>query len=93
MGVVTGLHLVDIIPLSDSSETADNSEPSVAVDPLNTNEIVAGAFGVFSGGTATNPYFTSIDGGTAWTDYGDLAHNEEWGEAETPRFSAAFPAV
>ena len=34
MGVVTNLLVVDVIPSSDSSETYDNSEPSVAVDPL-----------------------------------------------------------
>src|SRR5262245_56060113 len=48
MGEVTGLRVVDVIPSSDSAETFDNSEPSIAVDPLDTNEIVAGAFGVFS---------------------------------------------
>jgi len=42
MGVVTNLLVVDVIPSSDSSETDDSSEPSVAVDPLNTNQIVVG---------------------------------------------------
>ena len=47
MGVVTNLLVVDVIPSSDSSETDDSSEPSVAVDPLNTNQIVVGAYGVY----------------------------------------------
>jgi autotransporter passenger strand-loop-strand repeat protein len=93
MAGVTGLRIVDVIPFTDSSETADNSEPSVAVDPLNTNEIVAGAFGVFSGGTAVNPYFTSIDGGTTWRPYGALDHNDKtlaWSQDGSTLFTATM---
>ena len=36
--------LVDIVPNSDSSETEQNSEPSIAVNPLNPMQMIAGAF-------------------------------------------------
>jgi hypothetical protein len=96
MGVVTGLRLVDIIPLSDSSETNDNSEPSVAVDPVNTNELVAGAFAVFSGGVIISPYFTSIDGGTTWRPYGDLSHDDKslaWSQDGSTLFTTTLVGV
>jgi hypothetical protein len=39
------LRLVDIIPQSDSGETAQNSEPSIAVNPVNPMQMIAGTFG------------------------------------------------
>src|SRR6266571_532942 len=96
MGEVTGLRVVDIIASSDSSETNDNSEPSVAVDPLNTNEIVAGAFGVFTSPTVSSPFFTSVDGGTAWTPYGELDHNDKtlaWSQDGSTLFAATMVQI
>ena len=46
------IRLVDIIPKNDSAETAQNSEPSLAVDPLDPTQMIAGVFG-----DPTNPYF------------------------------------
>jgi hypothetical protein len=54
--------IVDIIPNSDSSETQQNSEPSIAVNPLNPSQVIAGAFtGIFSGPptNVTTPLFKS----------------------------------
>ena len=36
----------DIIPFLDSNEAGQNSEPSLAVDPLDPTQIFAGTFGV-----------------------------------------------
>jgi autotransporter passenger strand-loop-strand repeat protein len=92
---VTGLRIVDVIPLSNSAETFDNSEPSIAVDPLNKNQLVAGAFGVFtSGPTVDNsPFFISVDGGTAWSPYGELDHNDKslaWSTDGSTLFAATM---
>ena len=61
------ISVVDVIPNSDSSETFQNSEPSLGVDPLNPLQMIAGTFG------AGTPYFKSLDGGTTWSDYGNLS--------------------
>jgi len=64
--------IFDTIPFSDSGENAQNSEPSLAVDPLDPTQIIVGAFGV-----SPNPYFKSTTGGTAWFDDGSLFHNDK----------------
>src|SRR5262249_23797590 len=64
--------IFDIIPFNDSGETFENSEPSLAVDPLDPTQIFAGSFGA-----QPNPYFKSITGGTAWFDDGSLTHNDK----------------
>src|SRR6516164_9748589 len=64
--------IFDTIPFSDSGENAQNSEPSLAVDPLAPTQIIVGAFGV-----SPNPYFKSTTGGTAWFDDGSLFHNDK----------------
>src|SRR6516164_3763718 len=65
--------IFDTIPFSDSGETTQNSEPSVAVDPLDPTQIFVGAFS-FSG---LNPFFKSTTGGTAWFDDGALIHGDK----------------
>src|ERR1043166_3549898 len=52
----TALSIVDIIPNSDSGETAQNSEPSLGVDPLEPNQIASAAFG------PATPYFKTTTG-------------------------------
>jgi hypothetical protein len=66
--------VIDIIPNADSSETGQNSEPSIAVDPLNSNQMISGAFNVFNSTTTqvSTPYFQSTNGGTTWSDFGSL---------------------
>jgi hypothetical protein len=61
------IDVIDVIPTSDSSESFQNSEPSLGVNPLDALEMIAGSFG---NGT---PYFKSINGGTIWSDYGNLS--------------------
>jgi hypothetical protein len=65
------INVVDVIPNSDSAEAFQNSEPSLAVNPLNTSQMIAGSFG---NGT---PFFKSVNGGTIWTDYGNLSTSDK----------------
>jgi hypothetical protein len=61
-----GVLVVNIIPKSLSAETNQDSEPSITVNPANTEQIVASAFtpDPLDGGLA--PYFVSQDGGRTW---------------------------
>ncbi len=65
------IKIVDIIPLNDSAEADQNSEPSLAVDPLDPSKIVAAAFGSTFYRDLT-PYFVSTDGGGTWFRFGAL---------------------
>jgi hypothetical protein len=65
------INVVDVIPNSDSAEAFQNSEPSLAVNPLDTSQMIAGSFG---NGT---PFFKSVNGGTIWTDYGNLSTSDK----------------
>jgi len=55
--------IVDIVPPSMNSETAQNAEPNIAVNPSNPNKIVITAFG---NTTNKNPIFLSTTGGSNW---------------------------
>jgi hypothetical protein len=65
--------VVDIIPMSDSGETGQNSEPSIAVNPINPTLMIAGTFGA----NGANPFFISTDGGATWSIFGDLFNNDK----------------
>ena len=81
------INIVDIIPQSDSAESGQNSEPSLAIDPLDPNNIIAGAF------TPTSTaYFLSMDGGATWSDFGTLS-NRDKSIAWTADGSAALTAT
>jgi hypothetical protein len=60
--------VVDVIPNAASGETGQNSEPSLAVNPLNPNTMISGTF--TSGST---PYWISTNGGTTWSSFGSLS--------------------
>jgi hypothetical protein len=71
------INVIDIIPATQSSETGQNAEPSLAVDPRNPNNMIAGTFS----STPTNylgyyanvsPYWKSTDGGNTWASFGNL---------------------
>src|SRR5882724_3039354 len=55
------IEIVDIIPQSDSAEADQNSEPSLAVNPLDPTQMVAGIFGTTFYNNLT-PYFLSTNG-------------------------------
>ena len=60
-GAVAQTTIIDIIPLSEKTEHAQNSEPNIAVNPSDPTKIVNSVFG-----DPTNPIFMSKDGGTTW---------------------------
>src|SRR4051812_41111519 len=61
------LTVVNVIPLTASSETNFDSEPSVTVNPREPNQIVITAFTPDTTvGSVTGPYFFSTDGGQTW---------------------------
>ena len=61
------IRIVNMIPRSLSGETAHDSEPDLAVNPENPQQIVATAFtrDPFNGPMA--PVFVSADGGLTWS--------------------------
>jgi len=64
--VSVNLTLVNMIPRSLSGETEQDSEPSIAVDPENTQHIIATAFTPDPMGTGYAPIYVSSDGGQTW---------------------------
>jgi hypothetical protein len=73
------LNEVDIIPFGDSSEVKENSEPSLAVNPLDPTQIIAGAFAYpfLNIPDIQQPYFKSTDGGSTWDNYGTINHTDK----------------
>jgi streptogramin lyase len=59
-------NIIDIIPNIASAESEQNSEPSLAVDPFDPGQMIAGAFG------SGTPYFKTVNSGTTWSRYGNL---------------------
>lgn len=68
------INVVDVIPNAASAETGQNSEPSIAVDPLNPNTMVSGTF---TTGTLSGPFWESTNGGTTWTGFGSLPSSDK----------------
>jgi len=64
---VDKITVVNIIPNSLSGEANQDSEPNLAVNPNNTNEIAATAFTPNPGGGSDSPVFISNDGGNTWS--------------------------
>ena len=61
------MRIVNVIPNDHSNETNDDSEPSVAVNPSNIDEMVVTAFTPTEGGNPNGPLFFSSDGGENWS--------------------------
>jgi hypothetical protein len=60
--------VVNMIPNAQSNETRQDSEPNVAVNPSNTQNIAGSAFTVNpTGATSTAPIYVSTNGGATWT--------------------------
>ena len=72
--------VIDIIPPIDSGETNQDAEPSLAVNPTDPSQIIAGAFlgtGGIGGSSFYSEYYISNDGGTAWSNYGSLISDDK----------------
>ena len=71
--------VVDVIPRALQTERAQNSEPNIAVNPANPNQIMISAFGP---GSTVNPLFFSKDGGKTWALHQYIATSDTslaWG--------------
>ena len=60
---VTSTVIVDVIPTKLNKEHQQNSEPNIAVNPANPQQILLSAFG---SGLSNNQVYFSNDGGTTW---------------------------
>ena len=62
------VQLVDVIPALYSNETNTDSEPNVAVNPANPQDVVVTAFTPCPPMISTTdaPLYYSLDGGTTW---------------------------
>ncbi|HEV7504434.1 MAG TPA: hypothetical protein VGS07_05960 [Thermoanaerobaculia bacterium] len=59
--------VVDMTPKSMSSESNDDSEPNLAIDPATPSNMAASAFTPDPNQTAKGSIYLSIDGGMTWT--------------------------
>src|SRR5260370_12131065 len=71
--------IVDIIPQTDSAETGQTSEPSIATNPTDWSQMIAGSFASTNPNNdlVATPYFVSTDGGTTWSSFGTLGTNDK----------------
>jgi hypothetical protein len=85
------IKVVNVIPQSLSGETGQDSEPNIAVNPANPNEIAISAFTPDPMGGTTSPIFVSTDGGNSWTLNSILPSSDSLtGTGDiTPRFGGA----
>lgn len=76
---ITVDRIVDVIPRSLSGEVTGNSEPSIAANPGNSNQIVITSFGFGIDPTndVLHPYFYSRDGRRTWPF---VQTNLNWGD-------------
>ena len=63
----TQVLIVNMIPRTLSGETNQDSEPTLAVNPVNPQQIVGTAFTPDPLGGETAPVFISLDGGNTWS--------------------------
>src|SRR5215207_9087442 len=62
------VQVVNIIPRARSGETQQDSEPNLAVNPENPQQLAASAFTIdTSAGPDRAPIYMSNDGGNTWT--------------------------
>jgi hypothetical protein len=61
------MRIVNAVPNDHSNETNADSEPSIAVNPSNIDEMVITAFTPTEGGNPNGPLFFSSDGGENWS--------------------------
>src|SRR5215469_1744202 len=72
------INVIDVIPVGASAETGQNSEPSIAVDPLNPMNMVSGAFSsTLAGNDLSSPFWMSTNGGTTWSGFGSLPSSDK----------------
>ena len=61
------MRIVNVVPNDHSNEVNPDSEPSIAVNPSNVDEMVVTAFTPAEGGNPNGPLYFSADGGETWS--------------------------
>ena len=84
------IHIVNMIPASLSGETNQDSEPNIAVDPTNPNNIVGTAFTPAPTGGAFAPIYLSTDGGNTWSLRTIVPGNGSFGTGD---ITVGFPST
>ena len=79
------IKVVNVIPQSLSGESAQDSEPNIAVNPANPDQIAITAFTLDPMGGPNAPIFISTNGGTSWSLNTIVPSNTVTGDI-TPRF-------
>ncbi len=64
--IKTSINVINIVPNAQSNETIQDAEPSIAVNPSNTQQMAASAFTPNPLGGANAPIYISINGGNTW---------------------------
>src|SRR4051812_23272910 len=59
-------HVVNMVPLTNSNEVRQDSEPNLAVNPANPLQIAGSAFTPDPAGGVNAPIYVSTDGGENW---------------------------
>ena len=89
------VQVINMIPNSLSGETNQDSEPNIAVNPANTNQIAASAFTpnpAAPAGSITAPIFASANGGATWV-LNNIVPSQKSTADITLRFAVAAPAT
>ena len=79
--------IFDVVPQGDSGEALQNSEPSIAVNPVNPLQMMAGSFGFYTF------FFASTDGGSTWSDLAALSTSDKslaWSADGSTALAATF---
>jgi hypothetical protein len=85
-----GILVVNMIPRSRSGETNQDSEPNLAVNPANPQQIVGSAFTPDPGGGPNAPIYFSTDGGNTWKLNSIIPGNGQFGTGDiTVRFTTS----
>ncbi len=67
--------IVDAVPNDHSNETNNDSEPNIAVNPANPNQMAITAFTPPDSGQTNGPIFYSTDRGENWSLLFDVPGN------------------
>ena len=68
------IQVIDVIPHASSAEIDQSAEPSLAVNPVNPNTMIAATFDNTATGT---PYWKSADGGSTWSGFDNLPSSDK----------------
>ncbi|MEJ2345016.1 MAG: hypothetical protein P8076_03180 [Gammaproteobacteria bacterium] len=96
---VTAVPIINVVPTTQSNESDQNGEPSIAVNPADTKQAIISAFSIVSqaGGAPTvaaSPYYSTQNAGTTWANTQNISHSDttiEWSPGGTAYMAALNP--